>query len=101
MLTALRSLPAPLDQWLPVLFFDPNSLIPNILNSIKLIFLSNGCQGTRISCLFLEKKSLVYEKIILEQVRSEYLRTYLSRHFENRSFSANFAVSSQHFTKSK
>ena len=56
MLTALPSLPAPLDQEPLVLCFDRNSLIPDILKSIKLIFLSNGCQGTRISCLFFEKK---------------------------------------------
>ena len=50
---------------------------------------------------FWKKKSSVYEKIVLEQVRSVYLRTCLSGHFENRFFSANFAVFSQHFTKSK
>ena len=56
MLTALPSSPALLNRVLPVLYFDRNLLIPDILNSIKLIFISNGCQGIRICTLFSEKK---------------------------------------------
>ena len=88
MLTALRSSPALLNRVLPVLYFDLNLLIPDILNSIKLIFISNGCQGIRICTLFFEKKSEVWEKIVLEQVRfrTNFFALFSSRHFENRHF---------------
>ena len=81
MLTALRSSPALLNRVLPVLYFDRNLLIPDILNSIKLFFISNGCQGIRICTLFFEKKSEVWEKIVLEQVRSKFLRTFFKPPF--------------------
>ena len=86
MLTALRSSLALLNRVLPVLYFDRNLLIPDILNSIKLIFISNGCQGIRICTLFSEKKSEVWEKIVLEQVRSKFLRTFFKPPFWKSAF---------------
>ena len=86
-MTAFRNSPPLLNRVLPVLFFDPNSLIPDILNSIKLIFRLNGCQGIEISCLFYEKNKFSMRKDRFRtSAKQDTSHLFMSGHFENRSF---------------
>ena len=87
MFTALRNSPVLLNRVLPVLCFDRNLLIPDILNSIKLIFRSNGCQGIEISCLFFEKNKFSMRKDRFRtSAKQDTSHLFMSGHFENRSF---------------
>ena len=87
MLTAFRNSPPLFNRVLPVLFFDPKSLIPDILNSIKLIYRLNGCQGIEISCLFYEKNKFSMRKDRFRtSAKQDTSHLFMSGHFENRSF---------------
>ena len=74
------------------------SFIPDILNSIKIIFRLNGCQGTRIWTLFFEINLLCCWNDRLKtsaiEITSHLCRSAILK-------TADFAVSSPHFTQSK